>query len=99
MDEGIIDPLKMHCLIWFQYDYHLDHHIDNSPKLQAWGATKLQPYLAKHADSALNLTQSQPPEKSSPALNPSQIPGLKSPRSRINPRKQTILSYLVRRRL
>ena len=55
MEEGPIDPLKMHCLIWFQYAYHLDHKIDIPPKLQAWAATRSPPYLAKHADSAFLL--------------------------------------------
>ncbi|KAI2498103.1 hypothetical protein MHU86_16413 [Fragilaria crotonensis] len=55
MEEGVIDPLKMHCLVWYQYVYHLDQKIDIPPKLQAWGATRSQPYLAKHADSAFKL--------------------------------------------
>ncbi|KAI2506579.1 hypothetical protein MHU86_7894 [Fragilaria crotonensis] len=24
MEDGVIDPLKMHCLVWYQYAYHLD---------------------------------------------------------------------------
>jgi hypothetical protein len=24
MEDGLRDPLKMHCLIWYQYSYHLD---------------------------------------------------------------------------
>jgi hypothetical protein len=55
MEESTTDPLKMHCLIWFQYVYHLDQNIDIPPKLQAWGSTRSQPYLAKHAESAFLL--------------------------------------------
>ena len=55
MEEGITDPLKMYCLISFQYAYHLDHKIDIPPKLQAWGSMRSQPYLAKHAESAFLL--------------------------------------------
>jgi hypothetical protein len=55
MEEGSTDPLKMHCLIWYQYAYYLDHKIDIPPKLQAWAATRSQPYLAKHAESVFLL--------------------------------------------
>lgn len=55
MEEGQADPLKMHSLIWFQYAYHLEHKIDISPKLQAWGAQRSQPYLSIHAVSAFSL--------------------------------------------
>lgn len=55
MEEGIIDPMKMHCLIWFQYVYHLDRNIDIPSKLQVWATTRSQPYLAKHADSVFLL--------------------------------------------
>ncbi|KAI2508456.1 hypothetical protein MHU86_5983 [Fragilaria crotonensis] len=55
MDEGSADPLKMYCLVWYQYAYHLDHEIDIPPKLQAWGARKAQPFLANHAISAFTL--------------------------------------------
>lgn len=55
MDEGSADPLKMYCLVWYQYAYHLDHEIDIPPKLQAWGTRKAQPFLATHAISAFTL--------------------------------------------
>jgi hypothetical protein len=36
MEESTTEPLKMHCLIWFQYSYHLDYQLEIPAKLQAW---------------------------------------------------------------
>ena len=43
----------MHCLIWFQYVYHLDYLIEIPEKLQAWAVTRSQAFLSKHSPSAI----------------------------------------------
>ena len=55
MEEGSSEPLKMHCLIWYQYSYHLDMKIDIPPKLQLWATSRSQPFLFQHAATALQL--------------------------------------------
>ena len=59
MEEGLSDPLKMHCLIWYQYSYHLDQKIDIPPKLQSWAMSQSQPFLFQHAASAFQLDTSK----------------------------------------
>ena len=51
--ESTAEPLKMHCLIWFQYVYHLDYKLEIPVKLQAWAVTRSQPFLSKHSPSAI----------------------------------------------
>ncbi len=53
MDDIVVDPLKIHCIVWYQYTYHLDHGIDIPEKLLAWATQRTQQYLSHHADSAL----------------------------------------------
>ncbi|KAI2507666.1 hypothetical protein MHU86_6759 [Fragilaria crotonensis] len=93
MEDGVIDPLKMHCLVWYQYAYHLDQKIDIPPKLQAWGATRSQPYLAKHADSAFKLDTNITTWKefSQPNLFP--IRGLKFHLSRTSSKSQSYKDF------
>ena len=55
MDEDKTDPLKMFCMIWFQYTYHIDHNIDIPTKLQAWSAQRAQPFLQLNSVSAFTL--------------------------------------------
>jgi hypothetical protein len=55
MEEGTCEPLKMHCLIWYQYAYHMDQKIDIPPKLQSWATSRSQSFLAEHAVSAFQL--------------------------------------------
>ena len=56
MNKGSIEPQKMNCLIWYQYSYYLDNNLDIPSKLQLWAASRSQPFLAKHALLAFNLT-------------------------------------------
>jgi hypothetical protein len=42
MDDIVADPLKIHCIIWYQYMYHLDHGIDIPEKLLAWATQPTQ---------------------------------------------------------
>ena len=56
MADTLLDPRKVHCLIWFQYSYHLDHKIAIPSKLQAWYSRRSQPFLfSNHLNSAFNL--------------------------------------------
>lgn len=55
MEDIVADPLKIHCIIWYQYTYHLDHDIEIPEKLLAWVFQRTQPYLHQNADSALIL--------------------------------------------
>ncbi len=55
MAEGNNDPLKMFCMIWYQYTYHLDHQIDIPSKLQAWSDQRAHPFLQIHSISAFLL--------------------------------------------
>ena len=59
LEEGSSEPLKMHCLIWYQYSYHLDQKIDIPPKLQSWAMSRSQPFLFQHAASAFQLDTSK----------------------------------------
>ena len=55
MTDILIDPRKAHCLIWFQYSYHLDHKITIPAKLQAWYSRRSQPFLSTNQLSVFNL--------------------------------------------
>ena len=55
MDEGPSEPLKMHCMIWFQYSYHMDHQIDIPPKLQSWATKRSQSFLTTNAAHVFQL--------------------------------------------
>jgi hypothetical protein len=55
MEDYVADPLKLHCIFWYQYIYHLDHDIDIPDKLLVWATQRSQQYLSNHADSALIL--------------------------------------------
>jgi hypothetical protein len=55
MEDIVADPLKIHCIIWYQYIYHLDHGIEIPEKLLAWATRRTQQYLNHHADSAFIL--------------------------------------------
>ena len=45
MDDIVADPLKIHCIIWYQYMYHLDHGIEIPEKLLTWATQRTQSYL------------------------------------------------------
>ena len=55
MEECFNEPLKMHCLIWYQYMYHTDHSMEIPSKLTSWALQRSQEYLTKHSVSALTL--------------------------------------------
>jgi hypothetical protein len=56
MSDILHDPRKVHCLIWFQYSYHLDHTIQIPEKLQSWYSRRSKPFLVtNHLYSAFNL--------------------------------------------
>ena len=48
MSDILTDPRKVHCLIWFQYSYHLDHTIVIPPKLHSWYTLRSKPFLVKN---------------------------------------------------
>ena len=49
------DPLKVHCMIWYQYTYHLDHKMVIPMKLLEWATRCTSVYLTNVSASALNL--------------------------------------------
>ena len=55
MEEYDSDPIKVHCLIWYNFNYHVDRYMESPPKLEAWATKFSQPYLEKHRESALFL--------------------------------------------
>ena len=55
MNNIEIDPLRVHCMIWYQYMYLIDRKVDIPTKLDGWGSTKSQVYLAAHSPEVLLL--------------------------------------------
>ena len=55
LDKSAVDPVQVHCLIWYQYKYHVDRKLEIPPKLEAWATTKTMAYLASHAPGVLLL--------------------------------------------
>ena len=55
MEDYASDPIKVHCLIWYNFHYHVDRYMESPPKLEAWATKFSQPYLEKHRESALLL--------------------------------------------
>jgi hypothetical protein len=53
MDDIVADPLKIHCIVWYNYLYHIDHSIDIPAPLLNWATLRSHQYLCSHADSAL----------------------------------------------
>jgi hypothetical protein len=56
MSELLIDPRKVHCLIWYQYSYHLAQKIVIPAKLHAWYSKRSKPFLVNnHLTTAFDL--------------------------------------------
>ena len=55
MEDYDSDPIKVHCLIWYNFNYHVDRYMESPPKLEAWAIKFSQPYLEKHRESSLLL--------------------------------------------
>ena len=55
IEEMSSDPLKLHCIIWYQYQYHLDHKLVIPFQLLSGASRCSQPYLIRHAESAISL--------------------------------------------
>ena len=53
--EMSTDPLKVHCMIWYQYTYHLDYKLNIPMKLLEWATRCSLAYLTNVSASALNL--------------------------------------------
>ena len=53
MNDQDVDELKIHCVIWYNFAFHVDRHMECSPKLEAWAVRKSKPFLEKHQSSAL----------------------------------------------
>ena len=49
------DPLKAHCLIWYQYMHSIDRKFEIPVKLEDWATKKLMAYLAIHSPGVLLL--------------------------------------------
>lgn len=53
--EFEVDPLRVHCLIWYNYMYHVDRNMDIPEKLDSWATKRSQVYLAIHAATVLSV--------------------------------------------
>ena len=53
--EITTDPLKVHCMIWYQYTYHLDYQLTIPMKLLEWATRCSLAYLQTFSASALHL--------------------------------------------
>ena len=53
MNDQDVDDLKIHCVIWYNFAFHVDRHMECSPKLEAWAVHKSKPLLEMHQSSAL----------------------------------------------
>ena len=49
------DPLKVHCVVWYNYMYHIDRSMEVPPKLEVWATTLSEPYLRTENVSALSV--------------------------------------------
>jgi hypothetical protein len=49
------DPLKVHCVVWYNYMYHIDRSMEVPPKLEAWATTLSEPYLQIENAPALSV--------------------------------------------
>lgn len=53
------DPLKAHCLIWYQDMYHIDRKMDMPINLEVWATNKLMVHLAIYSPGVLLLDTSK----------------------------------------
>ena len=53
MHDQAIDALKVHCVIWYNFAYHVDRQLECSPKLEAWAEKRSKPYLTEQQPNAL----------------------------------------------
>ena len=53
MEDQEVDELKVHCVIWYNFSFHVDRDMECSPQLQAWALKKSKPYLTQHQSNAL----------------------------------------------
>ena len=104
MAEGSGDPLKMHCMIWYQYSYHMDHKIDIPPKLHLWAIKRSQSFLTTNAVTAFQLdttnTTWQAFSRSLSLSNPwSEVPSKKKHKSKkvVSPTRPASTSALGNR--
>ena len=55
MNDKEVDALKIHCVIWYNYMFHVDRMMDCPPKLEAWAIHRGKPYLTEHQINALTV--------------------------------------------
>jgi hypothetical protein len=55
MNDKEVDALKLHCVIWYNYMFHVDRMMECPPKLEAWAIHRSKPYLTKHQINALTV--------------------------------------------
>ena len=53
MNEQDTDALKVHCVIWYNFMFHVDRMMECPPKLEAWAVQRSKLYLTKHQSNAL----------------------------------------------
>jgi hypothetical protein len=90
------DPMKVHCVVWYNYMYHTDRNMEVTPKLEAWALQRSEPYLQLEKVSALTVdtistTWCNYAKKSSLQPNWSYVPASKKTSKKSPAKKQTLL--------
>ena len=90
------DPMKVHCVVWYNYIYHIDRNMEVPPKLEAWAIQRSEPYLRTEKASALTVdtistTWCNYAKKSSLQPNWSYVPANKKKPKKSPAKKQTLL--------
>ena len=53
MEDITLDPLQVHCMVYYQYSYHVDRFMDLPAHLEDWTRRLSIPFLEKHKPHAL----------------------------------------------
>ena len=93
INDQEVEALKLHCVIWFNYMFHVDGMLECPPKLEAWAIQISKPYLTKYQINTLSVDTSSITWKSyakqqSLSENWSQV----KQKSKSSNRKQTLLT-------
>ena len=53
MEDQAVNELKVHCVIWYNFSFHVDRQMECLPQLEAWAIQKSKPYRTQHKRNAL----------------------------------------------
>ena len=51
----LVDPLRVHRLIWYNYLYHIDRDMDVPQKLDTWAIHVSRPYILENHAKSLTM--------------------------------------------